>query len=270
MPPHPYPTITDIDFAALYREHMAAVGRPKPPEVWDARADAMNEREGASAYTNAFVQRMDFSGCESLLDVGCGTGNIALAAAPHLKRIHGLDYSPRMLALFMQNAQQQGVPEAHAILRSWDDDWDDVPECDIVVASRSTAVRDMARALSLLHAKARKRVYLSSLVGGQFGDAKLLQIVGRPAPQPWPDYIYILTILHGMGIHARLDHIPPGAPTASVHSLDDALRHVASRIGPLTEPEQARLAAWWHAPTTHHADLTAPALWALVHWDKPA
>lgn len=226
-----HPSIQDIDFGALYRAHMAAVGRPKPPSVWDARAEAMEHRGIHDGYAAEFVQRMDLEGCDSLLDVGCGQGNIALALAPRLKMVHGLDYSPGMLTLFKQNAQAQGLSNAHAILRSWTDDWGDIPECDVVVASRSTAVMDMEDALRKLHAKAKKRVYLTSLVGGQFRGADLQAALGRPAPEALPDYIYILNILYAMGIHARLDYIvsrPPGAAAAP-----------------------------------------PPARWALVSWNKP-
>lgn len=104
-----HPSIQDIDFGQLYRQHMAAVGRAKPPSVWDARADGIKPPSANDPYTRAFVQRMDLSGCETLLDVGCGAGNIALAVAPSLRTVVGLDYSPRMLALFQQNSQAQGA-----------------------------------------------------------------------------------------------------------------------------------------------------------------
>ena len=219
-------TIQDIDFGALYRQHMQAVGRPKPASVWDARADAVKQRDPSDSYTAEFVRRMDLSGCETLLDIGCGQGNIALAVAHSLHAVHGLDYSPRMLELFSANAQSRSLVNAHAILRSWDDDWSDVPACDVVVASRSTAVMDMESALVKLNDKANKRVYLSSLVGGQFGNA-----------EPLPDYIYILNILHAMGIHARVDYIASAVPRFDAQAA------------------------------------TAPAprgaLWAMVGWDKP-
>lgn len=89
-----HPSIQDIDFGQLYRDHMAVVGGAKPPSVWDARADGIKPPSASDPYTQAFVQRMDLSGCETLLDVGCGAGNIALAVAPSLRTVVGLDYSP--------------------------------------------------------------------------------------------------------------------------------------------------------------------------------
>ncbi len=216
MPTHP--SIDDIDFGELYRQHMAAVGRPKSAEVWDARAEGMKLPPFDTGYTAEFVRRMDLSGCDSLLDVGCGPGHIALAVAHRLTTVVGLDHSPRMLALFTQNAQAQGAGGASTILRSWYEDWADVPVCDIAVASRSTAVMDMADALRKLNAKARKRVYLTSLVGGRFGDEAKRAAAGQPAAPALPDHVYIVNILHAWGIHARVDFIgtQPGSKWALV------------------------------------------------------
>lgn len=262
-----FSSIQDIDFGSLYREHMAAVGRPKPPSVWDARAEGMTLPPSDLGYTAEFVRRMDLSDCASLLDVGCGPGHIALAVAHRLSSVHGLDYSPRMLEVFMRNAQAQGVTGVSAILRSWDEDWCDVPECDIVVASRSTAVQDMADALCKLNDKAHKRVYLTSLVGGLFGDTALQAAIGRPVPPALPDYIYILNILHAMGIHARVDFIAAEAPRAVYTHFEDLLRHVQSREGDLSTSEQNKLKTWFDV---HRLGTRRPtsAQWALIAWDK--
>lgn len=210
-----HPSINDIDFGELYRQHMAAVGRPKSAAVWDARAEGMTLPPPDTGYIAEFVRRMDLSGCDSLLDVGCGLGHIALAVAHRLKTVVGLDHSPRMLERFAHHAQERGLSGASTVLRSWYEDWDDVPVCDIAVASRSTAVMDMADALRKLNAKARKRVYLTSLVGGVFGDAAQLAANGQAVPPPLPDHIYIVNILHAMGIQAHVDFIEAGGTSAA-------------------------------------------------------
>lgn len=116
-------THADIDFGQLYRSHMtAAGGREKPPEEWDARAEAMGRMVGESRYVDDFIARMDLSCCTTLLDVGCGTGAIALALAPHLQRVVGLDYSTGMLEVMMRNAHALGHANVAPIRRAWEDD----------------------------------------------------------------------------------------------------------------------------------------------------
>jgi len=198
--------LNDIDFAALYRQHMAEVGRPKTPEMWDARAAKLGADTRLGDYGQELMRRLDLAGCQSVLDVGCGAGPITLELARHVPQVYGMEFSPGMLACLQRQAQASGQAHVQALLKSWDDDWHDVPVCDVVLASRSTAVMDMGAALKKLDAKARKRVYLTSLVGGVFGDA---------AQPPLPDHIYIVNILHAMGIQAHVDFIEAGGTSSA-------------------------------------------------------
>ena len=121
----------------------------------------MSEGTFTSPYIQQFVDRMDLTDCATLLDVGCGAGAISLTVAARLEHVYGLDYSPGMLEAFAANARERGLAGVTPILRAWDDDWSDVPICDVVVASRSTAVPDLEAALLKLNSKARRRVYVT-------------------------------------------------------------------------------------------------------------
>ncbi|MGQ9862817.1 MAG: class I SAM-dependent methyltransferase [Thiobacillaceae bacterium] len=259
-------THADIDFGELYRSHMAAAGgREKPPEEWDARAEAMGQMAGQSRYVADFIGRMDLSGCETLLDVGCGTGAIALALAPRLTQVYGLDYSLGMLEVMMRNAQALGLTNVVPIRRAWEDDWTDVPVCDVVTASRSTTVMDMADALAKLDSKARRRVYLTNMVGGRFIDPEIAELLGRSRP-PLPDYIYIVNILYQMGRHPRLDYIESDNRLAGAESLDEFLRKVAFSVGELSADERARLADWYAAHPERARQGGDPFRWAFISW----
>ena len=254
-----------IDFAALYREHMGRAGRrEKEPGDWDGRAKTMSEGIFTGAYAEEFVKRLDLSGCATLLDVGCGPGTIALTVAHRLERVYGLDYSPGMLDAFVENARQRGISNATPILRAWEDDWTDVPECDVVVASRSTQVADLAVALDKLHGHARRRVYLTHLVGGRFVDAEILEVLGR-TDEPLPDYLYVVGVLHQRGIHPRLDYLEGENRLRRCRDFADCLRKVTWSLGELTPAEVERLRSYYE----RHADRLGrtPRRWALVSWE---
>lgn len=238
-------TINAIDFGQLYRAHMAAAGgREKPAADWDARASSMKTLS-ESPYTKDFVACMNLEGCDSLLDMGCGTGAIGLALAPVLKQVVGVDYSAGMLAEFTNNARAMGLTNSSVMQCAWEDDWQYLPVCDLVVASRSTTVMDMADALQKLDSKARKRVYLTNLVGGSFIDPGLLQAIGRQGYSR-PDYIYILNILYQMGRHPRLDYIAAKGRLAGTQDFAEFLAKATFSLGELTLDEQARMADWYY------------------------
>ncbi|MDM7456334.1 MAG: methyltransferase domain-containing protein [Tepidimonas sp.] len=261
-------TIHDIDFAQLYRTHMqAAGGREKPPQEWDARAKEMGKLTGTSSYVRDFVERMNLDGCDTLLDVGCGTGAIALALAPQLKRVYALDYSQGMLDVLMKNARTLGIDNVTPIRLAWEDDWRDVPICDVVTASRSTTVMDMADALTKLDAKARRRVYLTNMAGGRFIDAEVAELLGRSRPA-LPDYIYIINLLYQMGRHPRLDYISSDNRLAGAKNFDEFVRKVTFAVGALRDDERERLKAWYEADPQRSQRGGAPFRWAFVAWER--
>lgn len=260
-------TIADIDFGQLYRDHMAqAGGKEKPASAWDAKVAEIQKRSSDSPYTQAFIDRTDLSGCNTLLDMGCGTGVIGLALAPYLKQVTGVDYSAGMLQAFQDNAHALGLKNTHTIQRAWEDNWDDIPQCDLVIASRSTTVMDMADVLEKLDRTAKKRVCLTNLVGGSFIDRGLVEAIGRQV-RSIPDYIYILNILYQMGRHPRLDYIEAKGRLAGATNIDEFMTKAEVSLGQLTATEKERLADWYLADPERAHRGGKGFKWAFVSWD---
>jgi SAM-dependent methyltransferase len=69
-----------------------------------ARRVALQEERAADLASH--VQRLlaPFSGEERALDVGCGTGALAYALAPHVREVVGVDSSPDLLAAARERA----------------------------------------------------------------------------------------------------------------------------------------------------------------------
>ena len=259
-------SIDGIDFGDLYRTHMARTGwRDKTRTDWDGRAQAMSRGVFSGAYVDGFVARLNLAGCATLLDVGCGPGTVSLTVAPKLARVYGLDYSPGMLAAFVEHAGRRGLTNATPILRAWEDDWSDVPVCDIVVASRSTQVPDLEAALVKLDAHARHRVYLTHLAGGRFLDPAVYEALGRQ-DEALPDYIYVVNILRQHGIHPTLDYLEGENRLRTCVDFDDCLRKVTWSLGELTPDERERLRVYYERHPGRLGD--TPMRWALVSWEK--
>lgn len=261
--------ISDIDFAEMYRLHMARSDRKaKSASDWDARAKNLSAKvtDSTSGYTSEFVRRMQLADAGSLLDVGCGPGTIALAVAGQLDHVVGLDYSPAMLECMRDNAAVRSLDNVQTCLRSWEDGWDDVPVCDIVVASRSSIVPDMAQALRKMTAHARLRCYMTHLVGGHFGDASVARVLGRQQ-RAIPDYIYIVNILFGMDLHPRVDYIELPGRLAGTADFTEFSQKVSWSFGELSDAEVQRLQHWYEADPVRAQQGGEPMRWAFISWD---
>lgn len=261
-------SLDDIDFAERYRQHMRRAGhQPKPAEAWDRRATEMSRKSLGGPYSEAFIERMDLTGARSLLDVGCGPGAICLPLAGRLERVYALDYSPAMLDCLQGNARQLELDNVQPILRAWEDDWSDVPACDILVASRSAMVADLEAILDRIARHARLRVYMTQLVGGRFVDSEICAVLGRGLPEAFPDYIYTLNLLHRRGLHPRLDYIQTPSRLAGCSSFEAFADKVAWSFGPLSDDERTALQGWFRADPERARRGGAPMRWAFVSWD---
>ena len=260
--------LREIDFAHLYRSHLQRTNRSeRTPSYWDSRARGMSERVFQSRYVRAFVDRMNLADCQTLLDVGCGPGTIGLSVASRLAHVYGLDYSAGMLAAFGEQARARDLGNVTPILRAWDDDWSDVPVCDVVVASRATAVRDFEAAATKLASKAKRRVYLTYPAYGRFVGDEICRALGRPH-DPLPDYLYVVGILHHLGIHPALDYVPDTNRFAGCARFDDFVAMARDLVGELSDGEVGVLRGYFdeHGHRLGQASMR----WAFISWDASA
>lgn len=126
---------------------------------WDNQADfyyRMTRME--EPYTLKQLECFDCSSEDTVLDVCCGPGRIAVPMAMRAKSVTGIDASPKMLELCRKRAEEAGADNIETVLLDWEDK-DAVSRLekhDIVIASRNLAMGDIETLSSL----ARKYVVL--------------------------------------------------------------------------------------------------------------
>ena len=261
--------IKSIDFGQLYREHLARSGRVfKTPAQWDSKAAQGRGKALDSSYRTAFVSRMQCSIEDTVLDIGCGPGTIGLALAGQVKQVYGLDYSQGMLDAMLENAAELQLDNVQPILASWDDDWSEVPVCDIAVVSRASIVADMDDALDKLNRHARKKVYMTQLVGGRFVSREVEALLGRE-DRSFPDHIYIMNMLYQRNIYPTLDYIESPSRLADSNSLEELLDKVRWSFGELRGDDEAKISDWYQQDPQYAQQGGEPMRWAFMSWTPP-
>lgn len=259
--------IKTIDFASLYRQHLARSGRVfKPASDWDSKAAEMRTKVLESTYATEFTQRVRVSPTDTVLDVGCGPGTVGLALAPKVRKVYGLDYSQGMLTALEQNVADMQLSNVEPILASWEDDWSAVPVCDIAVVSRASIVADMDSALTKLNNYVRKRVYMTHLVGGRFVSREIAELLGREDTS-FPDHMYVINMLYQRNIYPTLDYIESPSRIAGSTSAEELIEKVSWSFGKLSEAEQEALSNWYQQDPDYAKQGGEPMRWAFLSWD---
>lgn len=264
-------TINDIDFGELYRNHFRLAERkPKSVEDWDKKAvdQAGYYGETDTPYVREFISRMDLTGANTLLDIGCGGGAICLAIAKHFQQIYALDYSPAMLEIVANNIKTMQLNNVQAMQKSWEDNWDDIPACDICVSSRSSMVEDLESALNKINEKTKRTAYLTMTVEQDFIASEVLQCINRKS-RGFPNYIYAVNILQQQGYKVKVDFLKaPHNPNKNTSlNLKDFIQMVSWSVGQLTEDEVNNLTAYYKNNSNSKA-LQTNNSWAFLCWSK--
>jgi len=235
--------ISDIDWDVLIKNQRKRKPEKKEPgyQYWDKRAASFVDHAGKTAYPDAFVKSMEPQKDWTVLDMGCGGGTLALPLADRVKQITAVDYSDKMLALLEAEIQKRNIKNVKTFKVSWDDDWSSrgIGLHDIAIASRSLSVDDIHGAIMKLIGAARKRVYISTVVGDGPYDRQIFEAIGRELI-PAVDYIYIYNLLYQMGIHANIFFIPEES-WKTFDDLNEARNYMKWMLNEMTLNEEYRL-----------------------------
>ena len=201
--------IENLDWNRLWQQAKSKkTWKSKNASDWDKKAASFAKRTSTSIYIDLFLQLLNPRQEWSILDAGCGPGTLALPLASRVRRVSGLDFSEKMLAILQQKAAKRGLANITLYHGSWEDDWQKlriVPH-DVAIASRSLAVADLKAALVKLSSHAREKVVITDRVKHGPFDPDAFAAIRRPL-KTGPDYIYTLNLLYQMGYLPRVDYI---------------------------------------------------------------
>ncbi|HEY5168821.1 MAG TPA: methyltransferase domain-containing protein [Thermoleophilia bacterium] len=248
---------------------------------WDRRARDFRGGDEDSPYVAGFMAHMRLRPGESVLDVGCGSGALALPLARAGRDVVALDFSAGMLAVLRRRASEEGLRNVKTIHAGWDDDWRAAGAggADVVIASRSLDVRDLRAALQKLDVFARRRVCVTLPADGLFYPQLLAhKAVGRSHAKRG-DHGTAVNVLRQMGVQPEVTFLEH-ASASRYESREAALESLRRVVAPADEREEAALERYAQEHLVATADhdgrrewqlepeITVP--WAFIAWDKPA
>lgn len=179
-----------INLAEEWRRLDGRRRKPDSQDHWDERAKSFSFKDTPDVYLQSFISKAGITGKESVLDMGCGTGSLAVALAAMGCSVIAADFSKGMLARLHSKAAEQGMLWEGGVSKfcsddspagsvgaspseigagkilplhmSWEDDWVNYGlgegSVDVAVASRSVITHDLEDSLQKLSAVARERV----------------------------------------------------------------------------------------------------------------
>ena len=233
-----------IDWNELWKAlHVSSPERAEkdrnPAAHWDKRAAAYRRvtRDERSA-TEQELAILGVQPGETVLDMGAGTGRLAVPVARTAAHVTALDPSEGMLAILRERMAAEGLTNYSCLRKRWEDTviGRDVEPHDVVVAAFSLGFYDLAAALEKLDAAARRAVYIFWHAGEwrNSGEMALYRTVfGDEAAgeKGYPDYIFPVNILHDAGIYPNV-RIYRAAWDAVYDSVEDAARAWAAMHNP--------------------------------------
>ncbi|MBQ9021684.1 MAG: methyltransferase domain-containing protein [Eggerthellaceae bacterium] len=180
-------------------------------EYWNKRAKDFDRPDTVSPYVQALIERAALEPSDTVLDMGCGTGSVALPLARAGHQVIAADFSDGMIEEAQRRFEAAGASSIETHIMAWEDDWESFGlgenSIDVVIASRSLAVYDLAAALDKMTSTARKRC-IATMSCGQSPrmDSRILAACGLER-QHGRDYQYAWNILTNKGYHVDCSFI---------------------------------------------------------------
>ncbi|MGX8774207.1 MAG: class I SAM-dependent methyltransferase [Bacillota bacterium] len=176
-----------IDWNEMWRATEDSIERSNNLEFWNDFAPRFGRsRTDPDPYIDMFYEYLETSPEDTLFDMGCGPGTLAIPFAEKGHEIYAADFSPEMLKHLMIRAGDAGVADRiHPIELNWNEDWSvrDLPKCDIAFSSRSFITRDLTSSLEKLESVAKRRVCIAAWDNPTTGyDRHVAKAIGYERP----------------------------------------------------------------------------------------
>lgn len=236
---------------------------------WDRRSKMYENMAKTSSYAEKLILKMRLSEEDSVLDIGCGTGILAVPLAEKVRSVTALDMSEGMLNILRNKIVSKGIDNIDIISSSWEDA---TPlKHDIVLASRCLSWKDIEQSLLKMNDTARHSVFVI-LRTADYNDYKatVSRLQNKDYIRP-PEYEEVVKILSKLGINAKV-HFFDSFSEETYSNSEETIRHI-TQGEKLTEIMRYQLSNFVesnfeYSNGKYHRKRSIS--WAMIKWNSSA
>ena len=233
-----------IDWNEAWKERNRRFGHDHSADWWNERAEGFYEKRASRSrepFVELFYEYSRITPGETIFDMGCAAGTLAIPFAEKGHEVWAADFSPRMLEYLMKGARESGVEDrVHPVLLDWNEDWDsrDLPVCDVAIATRSLVCDDLTLALKKLESVANDRVCIGTWdKPTTHYDRDAARAIGYERPG-YGSYVYVLNELIDRDMYPELRFIRYRFDRKGYQDIDELKRGIRESFQYGLTPEQ--------------------------------
>ena len=259
----------DVDWCCFWAEKLSN----KKDKNWDNAAEGFYKRTKNEDYNNALFTKLILNENDTVLDVGCGEGSITIPLSRKVKKVIGVDSSPKMLEYLKKRADEHNINNIETKLMAIEDiKYNDFGDIDVVVCSRSlNGIVPIENVLNELNKIANKYVFIT-IFGPE--NKKIEKDFDREIckkTEDFPDYNYFFNILFNIGIYANVERFDLNN-YRKYESIEDAMDNGKFRLDLYNDDEKEHLKKYleriltYDEKTQKYYNIKDKADWVMIWW----
>ena len=261
----------DVKWEEFWAERLAG----KVNKNWDEAAPGFYKRTKKDDYQNALFDMLRLDENDTVLDVGCGEGSVTIPIAKRVKKVIGVDSSPKMLEYLEKRATDNDIDNIETVLKPIEEiTHEEIGDVDVVVCSRSlNGIIPISDVLWELNSIADKYVFIT-IFGPE--NKKIEKDFDKELgikTEDFPDYNYFFNILYNMGIYANIERFDLNN-YREYDSIDEAMDNGKFRLDLYSDEEKELLREYLKRILTYdeesgkYYNVKDKADWIMVWWKK--
>ena len=261
----------DVDWLGFWAEKLST----KVDKDWDKAAPGFYKRTRKEDYQIALFDKLILDESDTVLDVGCGEGSVTIPIAKRVKKVIGVDSSPKMLEYLEKRANDNDIYNIETILKPIEEiTYNEIGDVDVVVCSRSlNGIIPIDEVLVELNKIANKYVFIT-IFGPE--NKKIEKDFDRELgikTEDFPDYNYFFNILFNLGIYANVERFDLNN-YREYNSIEEAMDNGKFRLDMYSDEEKELLKDYleriltYDKETGKYYNVKDKADWIMIWWKK--